>query len=175
MAEQVDERIIPVSRGRTLFQLIVGGLFGGLGLALAGWGVLGLLQSGASWQYLVVTLIGLLTAALLGRFAPLAVRTLRSPGMRLDTTGFEFSGYRLNWADIAGFRLAATGDLGSTHIRVLYRPGAATHRCTVLDNVGYYGPPTYISVHQFNCPDGPLIDTLIAWWQRYGSTQNSAN
>jgi hypothetical protein len=159
-----DELVIPVERWRVLAgsaKFVLAFLIIPVVLATA------LANSGLGG---VEKMLGVLAAlAALGvcaYFAREELQKLSSPGLVLNTVGFEFLGRQWSWREIK--RIEAVEDrfegVSTTIIKVMMRPGFAQSPHPVP-----YFADTPIVVNQFRTGGEPLEGILKRWLKRYGT------
>lgn len=173
----VDELMIPIARRRWWVAVV---LIGALALIPLGMMTFAVWHALTSAQPSVVMIVGLTTLGLplgvvTGGMLASALRTLRSPGLRLCAEGFELNGGWLAWTDVQEFRPVADGETGHiTHITAVCRPGRVSKYNAVRRALGLRAAPTRLYLNAFDTGDVALVD-ILRRWQARATGQNSVN
>jgi hypothetical protein len=177
----VDKRVIPVLRRIVIARVVGCAVFVVFGVVAALPGLIPPHRQFVAWfgeakapgvSIAFWLAMGALLVVMFGVHLFWWVRILRSPGLRLTGSGFEFGGWNWRWADVGDIEPVIGGfpNRAITHARVMTVPGNPVGRgakaSVVLGKIGFRGPPVYVPV-AFDTGDRNLDSVLRARLQSY--------
>ena len=175
--------MIPAGRGHRVLGtvLITPFVVGGLAAVIVGITFIGGEGKDHDFGYVLVASGGIMMLVF-GAALVSNLRSLRSPGLRLTTEGFDLPKHSFAWSDVEDFQFVHGGEGMGDHLRVVYTNGAEqrrpVRRSAVLDRLGQYTAPLYIRTgrlrHGRSTPPGHHA-SLEEWRSIRRTTSRAAN